>query len=84
MDEFEDFIEEDWPEDENERNQRQEDEEVARPRDKAFVGGVLDTTGLDKDALDDMDKIFGDGGDYGWVLDMEEEEEDREREEQTI
>ncbi|KAL6859661.1 transcription elongation factor Spt6 [Trichoderma novae-zelandiae] len=83
VDEFEDFIEEDYPEDEDERIRQQEDAEVARPRDRG-VGGVVDTTGLDKDALDDMEAIFGNGEDYDWALQMEEEEEDREREEQGI
>ncbi|CAK7272268.1 Transcription elongation factor spt6 [Sporothrix epigloea] len=76
QDEMDDFIEEDFPEDEDERLQRQEDLEVARPRER-FIGSVIDTTGLDKDALDDMDKIFGDGSEYAWVLEMEDEEEDR-------
>ncbi|KAK5987461.1 Transcription elongation factor SPT6 [Cladobotryum mycophilum] len=82
-DEFDDFIEEDYPEDEDERIRQQEDAEVARPRDRG-VGGVVDTTGLDKDALDDMEAIFGNGEDYDWALQMEDEEEDREREEQGI
>ncbi|KAH6899668.1 transcription elongation factor SPT6 [Thelonectria olida] len=82
-DEFEDFIEEDYPEDEAERIRQLEDAEVARPRDRG-VGSVVDTTGLDKDALDDMEAIFGNGEDYEWALQLEEEEEDREREEQTI
>ncbi|KAL2262410.1 hypothetical protein VTK26DRAFT_1404 [Humicola hyalothermophila] len=81
VDEFDDFIEDDYPEDDEERIQRQQDEEVARPRDK---GLAVDSTGLDKDALDDMEAIFGNGEDYDWALQMEEEEEDREREEQTI
>lgn len=80
---MDDFIEEDFPEDEDERLQRQEDLEVARPRER-FIGGVIDTTGLDKDALDDMDKIFGDGGDYAWVFDIEDEEEERDVGEQGI
>ncbi|KAK3373283.1 SH2 domain-containing protein [Lasiosphaeria ovina] len=80
-DEFDDFIEDDYPEDDEERIQRQEDMEVARPKDK---GLTVDTTGLDKDALDDMEAIFGNGEEYDWALQMEEEEEDREREEQTI
>ncbi|KAK3941237.1 SH2 domain-containing protein [Diplogelasinospora grovesii] len=80
-DEFDDFIEDDYPEDDEERIQRQEDMEVARPKDK---GMMADTAGLDKDALDDMEAIFGNGEDYDWALQMEEEEEDREREEQTI
>ncbi|KAL2115624.1 hypothetical protein VTJ04DRAFT_9879 [Mycothermus thermophilus] len=81
VDEFEDFIEDDYPEDDEERNQRQEDLEVARPRDR---GLAVDTTGLDKDALHDMEQIFGDGSDYDWALQMEEEGEAQEREEQTI
>ena len=44
----------------------------------------MDTTGLDKDALDDMEAIFGNGEDYDWALQMEDEEEDREREEAGI
>ncbi|KAL2758659.1 hypothetical protein ACRALDRAFT_2040790 [Sodiomyces alcalophilus JCM 7366] len=82
-DEFDDFIEEDFPEDEQERMQRLEDAEVARPRDKG-VASVVDTTGLDKDALEDFEAIFGNGEDYEWALQLEEEEVDREREEQAI
>ncbi|KAH6649718.1 SH2 domain-containing protein [Chaetomium tenue] len=81
VDEFDDFIEDDYPEDDEERIQRQEDMEVARPREK---GLAVDATGLDKDALDDMEAIFGNGDDYAWALDLEEDEDDREREEQTI
>jgi len=80
-DEFDDFIEDDFPEDDDERIQRQEDMEVARPKDK---GLMADTTGLDKDALDDFENIFGNGEDYDWALQMEDEEEYREREEQHI
>ncbi|KAK3309161.1 SH2 domain-containing protein [Chaetomium strumarium] len=80
-DEFDDFIEDDYPEDDEERIQRQEDREVARPRDK---GLAVDATGLDKDALDDMEAIFGNGEDYDWALEMEDVEEDRERAEQAI
>lgn len=83
VDEFDDFIEEDYPEDEDERIRQLEDAEVARPRDRG-VGSVVDTTGLDKDALDDMEAIFGNGEDYEWALQLEEDEEDREREEQAI
>jgi len=83
-DEMEDFIEDDYPEDDEERIQRQEDMEVARPRDKGFVTDLLDRSGLDQDTLDEMDTIFGNGEEYGWVLDMEDEEEERKREEQAI
>ncbi|AEO62269.1 uncharacterized protein THITE_2106254 [Thermothielavioides terrestris NRRL 8126] len=80
-DEFDDFIEDDYPEDDEERIQRQVDREVARPRDK---GLAVDATGLDKDALDDMEAIFGNGEDYDWALEQEEVDEDLEREQQTI
>lgn len=82
LDEFDDFIEEDFPEDEEERIQRQEDMEVARAR--GLAGTVVDAAGLDKDALDDMERIFGNGEDYDWALQLEEEEEENEREEQAI
>ncbi|KAI9900154.1 hypothetical protein N3K66_004416 [Trichothecium roseum] len=83
-DEFDDFIEDDYPEDEDERIRQQEDAEVARPTARAGMGNIVDTSGLDKDALEDMEAIFGNGEDYDWALQMEEMEEDREREEQTI
>lgn len=60
-----------------------EDAEVARPRERG-VGGVVDTSGLDQDTLDDMEAIFGSGEDYGWALDLEAEEEHEKREEQAI
>ncbi|KAI5857304.1 transcription elongation factor Spt6 [Durotheca rogersii] len=83
-DEFDDFIEEDFPEDEDERMRQREDMEVARPRDKGVIGRIVDPAGLDKDALEDMEAIFGNGEDYQWALDEEEEEEERQREEQTL
>ncbi|KAI1372941.1 transcription elongation factor Spt6 [Hypoxylon crocopeplum] len=83
-DEFDDFIEEDFPEDEDERLRQMEEMEVARPRDKGIAGRIVDRAGLDKDALEDMEAIFGNGEDYQWALDEEEEEEERQREEQTL
>lgn len=82
-DDLDDFIEEDFPEDEDMRQRDREDAEVARPRERG-VGAVVDTTGLDKDALDDMEAIFGNGEDYEWALVMEDDEEHREREDQPI
>ncbi|KAH6665904.1 transcription elongation factor SPT6 [Plectosphaerella plurivora] len=82
-DEFDDFIEEDFPEDEEARIQAQEDAEVARPRDRGMAS-VVDTAGLDKDALEDFEAIFGVGEDYGWALALEDEQTAQEREEQTI
>ncbi len=53
--------------------------EVARPRERAYLGsGGAEATGLDKDALDDMEAIFGNGEEYDWALALEEEAEIRE------
>lgn len=77
IDEFADFIEEDDLEDEDERQRHQEEMEVARPRERGYVGGT-EASGLDKDALDDMEAIFGNGEDYDWALALEDEAEARE------
>ncbi|KIN06612.1 hypothetical protein OIDMADRAFT_101289 [Oidiodendron maius Zn] len=78
VDEFADFIEEDDLEDEEERLKKREELEVARPRDRAtFIGGP-GAAGLDKDALDDIEAIFGNGEDYDWALALEDEAEARE------
>ncbi|KAI6710736.1 hypothetical protein JHW43_006742 [Diplocarpon mali] len=77
VDEFADFIEEDELEDEDERRRLQEQREVARPRDRGYVGAT-EASGLDKDALDDMEAIFGNGEDYDWALALEDEAEARE------
>lgn len=83
VDEFADFIEEDDPDDEEEALRQQEDREIARPRDKAYLVGA-DATGIDKDALEDMAAIFGDGEDYDWALALEEEAETRELGDQQL
>ncbi|KUJ15601.1 transcription elongation factor Spt6 [Mollisia scopiformis] len=77
VDEFADFIEEDDLEDEDERQRHQEEMEVARPRERGYVGGT-EVSGLDKDALEDMEAIFGNGEDYDWALALEDEAEVRE------
>ncbi|KAI1332724.1 transcription elongation factor SPT6 [Xylariaceae sp. FL0255] len=81
-DEFDDFIEEDFQEDPDEIQRQREDEEVARPRDKGLAGAI-DRAGLDKDALEDLDAIFG-GDEYDWALAIEEEEEGRKQDDQTL
>jgi len=77
VDEFADFIEEDDLEDDEERKARQEEMEVARPRERGLAG-ASDAAGIDKDALEDMEAIFGNGDDYDWALALEEEAEARE------
>lgn len=63
-------------EDEDERQKIQEEMEVARPRQQGYVGGT-EASGLDKDALEDMEAIFGNGEDYDWALALEDEAEAR-------
>lgn len=77
VDEFADFIEEDDLDDEAERQRQQEEMEVARPRERGYIGGT-EASGLDKAALEDMEQIFGNGEDYDWALAMEDEEDARE------
>ncbi|KAL2836773.1 transcription elongation factor spt6 [Aspergillus pseudoustus] len=75
-DEMEDFIIQDEFSD-DELQQQREDIEVARPK-KSVGFGVADTAGLDENALEDMRLAFGDGRDYDFALDLEDEEEERE------
>lgn len=56
----------------------QEDEEVARPTRKGIPGlGVTEATGLDETALEDLRSAFGDGNEYLFALEMEDQEEER-------
>ncbi|KAH6655646.1 transcription elongation factor spt-6 [Truncatella angustata] len=83
-DEMDDFIEDDDPVNEEERFRQIEDAEVARPRDRGLAGTLLDTSGLDQEVLEDMEAIFGNGEDYDWALQLEEEEEERRYEDQNL
>lgn len=77
IDEFADFIEEDFSDNEG-GNLRDDDAEVARPISTALMG-VQDAAGLDEIALEDMNKVFGTGYEYDWALELEEQEEQDER-----
>ncbi|SLM33592.1 transcription elongation factor spt6 [Lasallia pustulata] len=76
-DEFADFIEEDFSGDEG-RDQHDDDEEVARTVRRGYVG-VKDAAGLDETALEDMKEAFGDGTEYDWALDLQEQEDQEDR-----
>ena len=80
LDEFDDFIEEDdLGEDER------EDLEVARPKDRGLVRATgAEASGLSEEALENMRAAFGDGDDYGWALDAERDEEEKEQAEQAL
>lgn len=81
-DEMKDFIEEDvFTDDELERER--EDLEIARPAKRGVTGlGATDAAGLDENALEDMRAAFGDGNEYLFALEMEEQEEEQEEDQE--
>ncbi|KAE8306316.1 transcription elongation factor spt6 [Aspergillus transmontanensis] len=81
-DEMDDFIEEDVFSDEELQRER-EDLEIARPAKKGMTGlGATDAAGLDENALEDMRAAFGDGNEYLFALEMEDQEEEQEEDEE--
>ncbi|KAI1608646.1 transcription elongation factor SPT6 [Exophiala viscosa] len=78
QDEFDDFIEEDVFSDDEQQRQR-EDEEVARPNRRGLPDlGIADVAGLDEAALEDFRAAFGDGTDYDFALEKEDEADEEE------
>ena len=78
QDEFDDFIEEDVFSDEEQQRQR-EDEEVARHNRRGMAElGIADAAGLDEQALEDFRAAFGDGTDYDFALEKEDEADEEE------
>ena len=76
MDEFEDFIEEDFSE--NERGQALDDDADILRKPKGNIIGLKDAAGLDEIALEDMKEAFGTGFEYDWALELQEQEEEQE------
>lgn len=74
-DEFADFIEQDFSDGDGDRDGR-EDEEVARPKSRKFLGGVQATADLDEAAIEDMREAFGTGDEYDWALELQEQGDD--------
>ena len=72
-DEFADFIDQDFSDIEG-RDPADDDAEVARPVSTNLMG-VNDATGLDEIALEDMNQVFGNGDEYDWALQIQEQEE---------
>lgn len=76
QDEFDDFIEEDTFSDEEGQRER-DDLEVAPPIRASMPGlGATEAAGLDENALEDMRAAFGDGTEYRFALDIEEQEDE--------
>ncbi|CAL5866581.1 uncharacterized protein PFLUO_LOCUS790 [Penicillium psychrofluorescens] len=81
-DEFDDFIEADTFSDE-EAQQERDDLEVAAPVRRDVTGlGATEAAGLDENALEDMRAAFGDGTEYEFALQMEEQEDEDKAEEE--
>ena len=76
-DEFADFIEQDFSGDEGQEGEN-EDAEVARTVRRGLIG-TKDTAGLDEAALEDMKEAFGDGGEYDWALELQEQDDQDDR-----
>ncbi|KAJ5116450.1 Transcription elongation factor Spt6 [Penicillium angulare] len=76
QDEFDDFIEEDTFSDEEGQRER-DDIEVAPPVRASMPGfGATEAAGLDENALEDMRAAFGDGTEYRFALDIEDQEDE--------
>lgn len=79
QDEFADFIEEDEFPDE-EREAMMDEAEVRRPAKHGYVDPFKMNSGLDEAAQEDLNAAFGDGTEYDWALDLQdqgdEEQED--------
>ncbi|KAI9849087.1 MAG: Transcription elongation factor spt6 [Sclerophora amabilis] len=84
-DEFEDFIEQDELTDDDEKARRQEELEVARPKaGQSYTGVNAEDSGLNEETLETMMQAFGDGEEYKWALEMEEDMEEQELADQQL
>ena len=77
-DEFADFIEEDF-EDEGGRREDDDDDNEIRRKPLRNLLNVRDAAGLDEGAAEDMKEVFGNGYEYDWALEMQDQEELREK-----
>lgn len=73
MDELDDFIEEDEFSDEDEETRERRLEE-RRLQKQQRMNAPQQISGLSSDKIDEMYDIFGDGHDYDWALEIENEE----------
>lgn len=87
VNEFDDFIEEDEFSDEERRREEEDEIRTGRRQQARFPTGLgLQVAGVDEEKMGEILEVFGDGDDYKWALDAEEDEEEGEgagEEEQT-
>lgn len=79
LDELDDFIEEDEFSDEDEETRQQRLQERKMLREQRMKQPVQ-ITGLSSEKIDEMYDIFGDGHDYDWALEVENEDLDQNEE----
>lgn len=84
QDDLADFIEEDEFPDE-EREAMRDEAEIRRPAKHGFVDPVRMQSGMDEAAQEDMMAAFGDGTEYDWALELQEQgEEEQDREDKPL
>lgn len=72
--EFDDFIEQDEPEDQDQLSEREV--QVGRPRHNRGLDALNGLeAGLDEATIEDMHAAFGDNSEYAWALDAQEDED---------
>ncbi|KAL8859043.1 MAG: hypothetical protein Q9178_004524 [Gyalolechia marmorata] len=76
QDDLDDFIEEDY--DDRDGAPDDDDADIARPMGRTYTG-IKDAAGLDEAALEDMKEAFGEGDEYDWALEKQDQEEEREQ-----
>ena len=76
VDEFDGFIEEDF-DGEEDMQEIDDDADIARKPNRIVVG-LKDASGLDEIALEDMKEAFGDGYEYDWALELQDQEDEQE------
>lgn len=71
-DEFDDFIEEDYG---DEDGPEDDDDNEIRRKPISNIVNMTDIVGLDETSLEDMQKVFGNGYEYDWALELQETNE---------
>ena len=77
-DEFADFIEEDFEDGDQGGEDDDDDNEIRRKPIRSILN-VQDAAGLDEAAMEDMKEVFGNGWEYDWALELQDQEENNDQ-----
>ena len=77
-DEFADFIEEDF-EDETRGPEDDDDDNEIRRKPIQTLLSVKEAAGLDEAALEDFKEVFGDGWEYDWAIELQNQEQNNDK-----